>query len=103
MCIHLLNRLHCLYTTAVAVSVRTGGRLPVAVVLVLGFSNIFADALSMGVGEYLSSKVRPACPRTPPGTISDKSTGKGLYSVVLPSSFRPRPRVLCLDASSCQA
>ena len=39
--------------------VRTGGRLPVAVVLVLGFSNIFADALSMGVGEYLSSKVRP--------------------------------------------
>lgn len=35
-----------------------GGRLPVAVVLVLGFSNIFADALSMGVGEYLSSKVR---------------------------------------------
>lgn len=30
-----------------------------AVVLVLGFSNIFADALSMGVGEYLSSKVRP--------------------------------------------
>lgn len=35
----------------------TGGHLPVAVVLVLGFSNIFADALSMGVGEYLSSKV----------------------------------------------
>ena len=26
------------------------------VVLVLGFSNIFADALSMGVGEFLSSK-----------------------------------------------
>lgn len=34
-----------------------------AVVLVLGFSNIFADALSMGVGEYLSSKVRPYVPR----------------------------------------
>lgn len=34
-----------------------------AVVLVLGFSNIFADALSMGVGEYLSSKVRPYAPR----------------------------------------
>lgn len=29
-----------------------------AVILVLGVSNIFADALSMGVGEYLSSKVR---------------------------------------------
>jgi VIT1/CCC1 family predicted Fe2+/Mn2+ transporter len=28
------------------------------VVLVLGFSNILADALSMGVGEYLSSQVR---------------------------------------------
>lgn len=39
-----------------------GGHLPVAVVLVLGFSNIFADALSMGVGEYLSSKVRPSEP-----------------------------------------
>jgi VIT1/CCC1 family predicted Fe2+/Mn2+ transporter len=26
-------------------------------VLILGFSNILADALSMGVGEYLSSKV----------------------------------------------
>lgn len=26
------------------------------VVLVLGFSNIFADAFSMGMGEYLSSK-----------------------------------------------
>lgn len=36
----------------------SGGQLSVAVVLVLGFSNIFADALSMGVGEYLSSKVR---------------------------------------------
>ncbi|CAM9432065.1 unnamed protein product [Ascophyllum nodosum] len=34
----------------------TGGHLPPAVVLVLGFSNIFANALSMGVGEYLSSK-----------------------------------------------
>lgn len=34
-----------------------GGQLNVGVILVLGFSNIFADALSMGVGEYLSSKV----------------------------------------------
>lgn len=52
-----------------AAPLRTGGRLPVAVVLVLGFSNIFADALSMGVGEYLSSKVRPVA-------ISDESKGK---------------------------
>lgn len=33
----------------------TGGDLSVKIVLILGFSNIFADALSMGVGEYLSS------------------------------------------------
>jgi VIT1/CCC1 family predicted Fe2+/Mn2+ transporter len=33
-----------------------GGKLPPSVVLILGFSNIFADALSMGVGEFLSSK-----------------------------------------------
>ena len=30
--------------------------MPIPVVLVLGFSNIFADALAMGVGEFLSSK-----------------------------------------------
>jgi vacuolar iron transporter family protein len=34
-----------------------GGGLGLDVVLILGFSNILADALSMGVGEYLSSKV----------------------------------------------
>jgi len=34
----------------------TGGSLSPNVVLILGFSNIFADALSMGVGEFLSSK-----------------------------------------------
>jgi VIT1/CCC1 family predicted Fe2+/Mn2+ transporter len=33
-----------------------GGGLDPSVVLILGFSNIFADALSMGVGEFLSSK-----------------------------------------------
>jgi len=33
-----------------------GGSLSVNVVLILGFSNIFADALAMGVGEFLSSK-----------------------------------------------
>uniref|UniRef100_A0A6V1NR54 Vacuolar iron transporter 1 n=1 Tax=Heterosigma akashiwo TaxID=2829 RepID=A0A6V1NR54_HETAK len=33
-----------------------GGGMGVDVVLVLGFSNIVADALSMGVGEYLSSR-----------------------------------------------
>jgi len=30
--------------------------MAIPVVLVLGFSNIFADALAMGVGEFLSSK-----------------------------------------------
>lgn len=33
-----------------------GGNLSTGVVLILGFSNILADALSMGVGEFLSSK-----------------------------------------------
>jgi hypothetical protein len=32
-----------------------GGSLPTETILILGFSNIFADALSMGVGEFLSS------------------------------------------------
>ena len=41
--------------------ISTGGRLPVNVVLVLGFSNIFADAFSMGMGEYLSSKAHNEC------------------------------------------
>jgi len=34
----------------------SGGALAPKVILILGFSNIFADALSMGVGEFLSSK-----------------------------------------------
>jgi VIT1/CCC1 family predicted Fe2+/Mn2+ transporter len=33
-----------------------GGSMPIPVILVLGFSNILADALAMGVGEFLSSK-----------------------------------------------
>ncbi len=32
-----------------------GGSLSTETILILGFSNIFADALSMGVGEFLSS------------------------------------------------
>ncbi|CAM9428908.1 unnamed protein product [Sphacelaria rigidula] len=43
-------------TSFAIVAGAAGGQLSVGVVLVLGFSNIFADALSMGVGEYLSSK-----------------------------------------------
>lgn len=33
-----------------------GGGLSVDVILILGFSSVFADALSMGVGDALSSK-----------------------------------------------
>jgi len=33
-----------------------GGNLGLRIVLVLGFSNIFADAFSMGMGEFLSTK-----------------------------------------------
>ncbi len=47
-------------TSFAIVAGAAGGNLQWEVVLVLGFSNILADAISMGVGEYLSSKVR-AC------------------------------------------
>ena len=43
-------------TSFAIVAGATGGTLSPSVVLILGFSNIFADALSMGVGEFLSSK-----------------------------------------------
>jgi len=43
-------------TSFAIVAGAAGGGLPVQVVMVLGFSNIFADAFSMGMGEYLSSK-----------------------------------------------
>lgn len=43
-------------TSFAIVAGAAGGNLSPEVVLVLGFSNIFADALSMGVGEFLSSK-----------------------------------------------
>lgn len=43
-------------TSFAIVAGAAGGRLEPTVVLILGFSNIFADALSMGVGEFLSSK-----------------------------------------------
>merc|ERR1712216_273868 len=38
------------------VSGATGGGLGVDVILILGFSNIFADAISMGVGDAMSTK-----------------------------------------------
>ncbi|CAJ1961113.1 unnamed protein product [Cylindrotheca closterium] len=43
-------------TSFAIVAGAAGGGLSPEVVMVLGFSNIFADALSMGVGEFLSSK-----------------------------------------------
>jgi VIT1/CCC1 family predicted Fe2+/Mn2+ transporter len=43
-------------TSFAIVAGAAGGRLPPSVVLILGFSNIFADAVAMGVGEFLSSK-----------------------------------------------
>jgi vacuolar iron transporter family protein len=43
-------------TSFAIVAGAAGGQLDPKVVLILGFSNIFADALSMGVGEFLSSK-----------------------------------------------
>lgn len=43
-------------TSFAIVAGAAGGSMPVPVVIVLGFSNILADALAMGVGEFLSSK-----------------------------------------------
>lgn len=43
-------------TSFAIVAGAAGGSMPISVILVLGFSNIFADALAMGVGEFLSSK-----------------------------------------------
>lgn len=43
-------------TSFAIVAGAAGGNLGIEAVLVLGFSNIFADAFSMGIGEYLSSK-----------------------------------------------
>lgn len=43
-------------TTFAIVSGVAGARLDVAIVLILGFSNLIADGISMGVGDYLSSK-----------------------------------------------
>ncbi|GKY95453.1 hypothetical protein MPSEU_000506900 [Mayamaea pseudoterrestris] len=43
-------------TSFAIVAGAAGGRLSPQIVLILGVSNIFADALSMGVGEFLSSK-----------------------------------------------
>jgi len=43
-------------TTFAVVAGATGGGFGVDVILVLGFSNIFADALSMGIGDALSTK-----------------------------------------------
>ena len=43
-------------TSFAIVAGAAGGNLSSGVVLILGFSNILADALAMGVGEFLSSK-----------------------------------------------
>mmetsp|Transcript_11621 Transcript_11621/g.27624 ORF Transcript_11621/g.27624 Transcript_11621/m.27624 type:complete len:282 (-) Transcript_11621:94-939(-) len=43
-------------TTFAVVAGAVGGGLSTDVILILGFSSVFADALSMGVGDALSSK-----------------------------------------------
>lgn len=43
-------------TTFAVVAGVTGGSLDFQIVIVLGFSNLLADGLSMAVGDYLSSK-----------------------------------------------
>jgi vacuolar iron transporter family protein len=45
-------------TTFAVVSGVAGADLSANIVIILGFANVFADALSMGLGNYLSSKSR---------------------------------------------
>lgn len=52
-------------TSFAIVAGSAGGNLPPQVVLILGFSNIFADALSMGVGTWQEKS--EACDRFPAG------------------------------------
>src|SRR3989338_2263905 len=33
-----------------------GGGLPISTILIMGFANLFADGLSMGLGDWLSGK-----------------------------------------------
>lgn len=43
-------------TTFSTIASVQGGALPVSTVVVLGFANLIADAIAMGVGDFLSSK-----------------------------------------------
>jgi len=52
----LFGGLDGIITTFAVVAGAGGGGLPVGVVLTMGFSTLVADALSMGVGDALSSK-----------------------------------------------
>jgi len=52
----LFGGLDGIITTFAVVAGASGGSLSVPVVLIMGFSSLVADALSMGVGDALSSK-----------------------------------------------
>ncbi|MEO0896222.1 MAG: VIT1/CCC1 transporter family protein [Bacteroidota bacterium] len=43
-------------TTFAVVAAATGAEQPIAVILILGFANLFADGFAMSVGAYLSAK-----------------------------------------------
>lgn len=45
-----------LVTTFAVVAGSTGANLPLNVVLILGFANLFADGFSMSVGAYMAEK-----------------------------------------------
>jgi VIT1/CCC1 family predicted Fe2+/Mn2+ transporter len=52
----ILGAIDGIITTFAVVAGATGGRFSGAVIIVLGFANLFADGLSMGVSNYLGSK-----------------------------------------------
>ena len=52
----VLGGLDGIVTTFAVVSAATGGNLSDRVLLLMGFANLVADGMSMGLGDFLSSK-----------------------------------------------
>lgn len=48
-------------TTFSMVASSNGAAIPTALLFIIGFANLIADALSMSVGDFLSSKAEAEC------------------------------------------
>jgi vacuolar iron transporter family protein len=81
-------------TTFAVVAGATGGQLPVSTILILGFANLFADGLSMSVGNYLSTKAEydryyHEHGVDKPNSISPRSTALATFVSFLSLGFIP--------------